>query len=244
MFDDLIPGRTPEGPPPGAQTPGAPSPPISGHYTNREGYNPPAGDPSVPISRTISTSAGSRSRIWSRRPRRTRASRASRASCAACGAASSCRRALPMSSPTRLLSSVTRPLSAGITAGISGLTNSYPGSSMDERYKALLQYANDRQARGDEATGPLAPLVRGVASLPASMATGGGSATVNALTQGHDRAGANRRRRGDQSRHPGGAVQHPRRHHRDRRARRHPGGHRRRGAERRKPRKRRQGRRA
>jgi len=80
--------------------------------------------------------------------------------------------------------STSRPISAAITAGVSGLTNSYPGSSYDERYKALIQYMNDRQARGDEATGPVAPLVRGVAGLPASMATGGGSATVNALTKG------------------------------------------------------------
>jgi len=80
--------------------------------------------------------------------------------------------------------STSRPISAAITAGVSGLTNSYPGSSYDERYQALIQYMNDRQARGDAATGPVAPLVRGVASLPASMATGGGSATVNTITKG------------------------------------------------------------
>jgi len=72
--------------------------------------------------------------------------------------------------------STSRPISAAITAGVSGLTGSYPGSSYDERYKALIQYMNDRQARGDENTGPVAPLVRGIAGLPASMATGGGSA--------------------------------------------------------------------
>lgn len=184
MFDHLIPGKTPEGPPPGAQTPGAPSPPISGHYTNREGYNPPAGDPSVPISQNnvdyskISfkdlVPPSEKDKSMARIQSIVRSLRGGEQLPPG-----------PLDTITDAASlSTTRPLSAAITAGVSGLTGSYPGSSMDERYKALIQYANDRQARGDENTGPIAPLVRGVASLPASMATGGGSGTVNALTKG------------------------------------------------------------
>ena len=78
----------------------------------------------------------------------------------------------------------TRPLSAAITAGIAKAKGDYPDASLGETYQALIQYMNDRQARGDENTGPLAPLVRGIASTPATMATGGGSATAKAITQG------------------------------------------------------------
>ena len=73
--------------------------------------------------------------------------------------------------------SVTRPITALAGALSGGLLNSYPGSSLDERYKAATQFLNDRNARGDEATGPIAPLVRTAAQLPLSMSTGGGAAS-------------------------------------------------------------------
>jgi hypothetical protein len=73
--------------------------------------------------------------------------------------------------------SVTRPITALAGAISGGLLNSYPGSTLDERYKAATQFLNDRNARGDEATGPIAPLVRTAAQLPLSMASGGGAAS-------------------------------------------------------------------
>jgi len=176
MFDDLIPkARKPAG---------EPSVPISGHYTNTEGYNPPGAEPRPPISQSnLDPSKISFKDLVPPTAQEKSAERIRQIAAQIRGGEKLPPGPLDTITDAASLST-SRPISAAITAGVSGLTNSYPGSSYDERYKALIQYMNDRQARGDENTGPLAPLVRGVASTPASMATGGGSATAKALTQG------------------------------------------------------------
>jgi hypothetical protein len=69
--------------------------------------------------------------------------------------------------------STTRPLSAFAGAASSGLLGSYPGSSFGERYKAGVEFMNDRMAQAEKNTGPIAPVVGGLAQLPATMAMPG-----------------------------------------------------------------------
>jgi len=162
---------------------GPPSVPISGHYTNTEGYNPPPAEPRPPISADNTDYSNKKLKFDPPTEQQKSAQRVRQIAAQIRGGEKLPPGPLDTITDAASLST-SRPISAAITAGVSGLTNSYPGSSYDERYKALIQYMNDRQARGDENTGPLAPLVRGIASTPASMATGGGSATTKALTQG------------------------------------------------------------
>jgi hypothetical protein len=68
--------------------------------------------------------------------------------------------------------STARPISALAGAATGGLLNSYPDSTMGERYQAALQYMNDRAAQAEKNT-PFAPVVGAVAQLPASMAMPG-----------------------------------------------------------------------
>ena len=175
MFDDLIPkARTPAGPP---------SVPISGPNLTADELAG-KGSPSVPISQSnLDTSKISFKDLIPPTGEEKSAQRVREIVGKLRGGEKLPPGPLDTITDAASLSA-TRPLSAAIVAGTSGLTSSYPGSSYNERYQALLQYMNDRQARGDEATGPVAPLVRGIASIPASMATGGGSGTVNAVTKG------------------------------------------------------------
>lgn len=69
--------------------------------------------------------------------------------------------------------STSRPISAAAGAALGGLTNSYPGSSFGERYKAGVEFMNDRAAQAEKNTGPVAPIVGALAQLPATMALPG-----------------------------------------------------------------------
>lgn len=69
--------------------------------------------------------------------------------------------------------STTRPLSAFAGAASGGLLNSYPGSSFGERYKAGVEFMNDRMGQAEKNTGPIAPVVGALAQLPATMAMPG-----------------------------------------------------------------------
>jgi hypothetical protein len=69
--------------------------------------------------------------------------------------------------------STARPISAAIGAATGGLLNSYPGSSFGERYKAGVDFMNDRAATAEKMTGSIAPVVGGLAQLPATMAMPG-----------------------------------------------------------------------
>lgn len=69
--------------------------------------------------------------------------------------------------------STARPISALAGAGSAKLLGSYPDASFEEIYKAGIQYMNQRAAEAERNTGPLAPVVGGLAQLPATMAMPG-----------------------------------------------------------------------
>lgn len=176
QFDDLPKeARKPAGPP---------SVPISGDNLSASDVKP---DVTVPISRDYTAKEFGRKITFDDLPPTTEAEKSAQRIRAIAGKLRGGEKLPPgpLDTITDAFSqSATRPLSAAIVAGTSGLTGSYPGSSYNERYQALLKYMDDRQARGDENTGPIAPLVRGIASTPTAMALGGGSATLNAATKG------------------------------------------------------------
>jgi hypothetical protein len=175
LFDDIVKPRPPVKPA------GLPAPPISGNYTNREGLRDVPGEPSVPISQPNIDTRGMKPA-----PTTEKEKQAARIQALAEHIRSGEKLPPgPLDTITDAASlGTSRPISAAITAGIAKARGNYPDASYGDTYQALIQYMNDRQARGDENTGPLAPLVRGVASMPAAMATGGGSGTVKAITQG------------------------------------------------------------
>ena len=76
------------------------------------------------------------------------------------------------------VSSVQRPIGGALSAGLGGLSNSDPGSSFTERYKASVENENERMARAEKEQGLLGTAVGAGASLPLAAATGGGAAVT------------------------------------------------------------------